>query len=400
LTRVQAASPELFQLETIGTSVEGRPLFHLWFGRGPTKVLLWSQMHGDEPTATSALLDLIELVQRHRAAPEVDRLLGALTIHVVPMLNPDGAERYQRRNAQSIDINRDAVLLQTPEGRALKALRDRVEPRFGFNLHNQSWRTSVGRPPQPAAISLLAVAYDDARSENQDRRLAKRLCAIIRNALEPLAAGRIGRYDDEFEERAFGENLTRSGTSVVLIETGPASADDPEWPLVRLNFVALASALDALATGRVLEADPDRYDSLPTNGDRLMHTILRNATIVAGTGVAPFVGDVGIVAQRIVSNLGGERRVGLSARIDDVGDLRVYGALETIDCTGLTITPAFAAGARAGDIVRLPDFAATPATSAIAVGQPAHLFVLRPAATPGAYVVERVLRVGDVAPPR
>ena len=35
---------------------------------------------------------------------------------MVPMLNPDGAERFQRRNAQGIDINRDALLLQSPEG--------------------------------------------------------------------------------------------------------------------------------------------------------------------------------------------------------------------------------------------------------------------------------------------
>ena len=104
----------------------------------------------------------------------VRRILSRLTLHVVPMLNPDGAERFQRRNAQSIDINRDALRLQTPEGRALKALRDRLNPQVGFNLHNQSWRTSVGTPPKPASISLLSVAYDEARSENAGRKLTKR----------------------------------------------------------------------------------------------------------------------------------------------------------------------------------------------------------------------------------
>jgi hypothetical protein len=395
LARLRARSPDLFQLETIGESVEGRPLHHLWFGRGPTKVLLWSQMHGDEPTATSALVDVAELVERHPAAPGVARLLDALTIHVVPMLNPDGAERFERRNAQSIDVNRDALLLQTPEGRALKALRDRVAPSVGFNLHDQSWRTSVGRPPQPAAISLLAVAYDEARSEDEGRRLTKRLCAIVRDAVEPLAAGRIGRYDDAFEVRAFGDNVTRWGTSVVLIETGPWSAADPDAPLVRLNFVALVSALDALATGRVHAADPARYESLPVNEDRLMHTILRNATIVPGNGVAAFRGDIGIVARRLVLNVGGERQLGLAARIEDLGDLRVYGALETIDCTGLTVTPAFAPDLRPGDVVSLPDFKANPAGDTIAVGRPVSLFVLRPREPEGFYVVERVLRVGD-----
>ena len=205
-------TPGLFALEEIGRSVEGRSLNHVWFGTGPFPVLLWSQMHGDEPTATAALVDVFEFFRRHRDEAAVRRLLASLTIHVVPMLNPDGAERFERRNAQGIDINRDALLLQTPEGRALKSLRDRLEPRLGFNLHNQRWRTSAGKTGRPATISLLAVAFDEARSDNEGRTIAKKTCSVIRDALEPLAPGQIARYDDEFEPRAFGDNLTRWGT--------------------------------------------------------------------------------------------------------------------------------------------------------------------------------------------
>ncbi len=221
LTDLTSANPDLFTLEKIGESLEGRSLNYVKTGTGSTGVLLWSQMHGDEPTATAALFDIFEYLRRHREDPMVRRILTRLTLHVVPMLNPDGAERFQRRNAQSIDINRDALRLQTPEGRALKALRDRLNPQVGFNLHNQSWRTSVGTPPKPASISLLSVAYDEARTENAGRKLTKKICAVIREALEPLASGQIGRYDDEFEVRAFGDNITLWGTPVVLIETGP-----------------------------------------------------------------------------------------------------------------------------------------------------------------------------------
>ena len=49
--------------------------------------------------------------------------------------------------------------------------------------------------------------------------------------------------------RAFGDNITLWGTPVVLIETGPWPSMEPDAALVRLNFVALLSALDALATG-------------------------------------------------------------------------------------------------------------------------------------------------------
>src|SRR4051794_12150274 len=149
------AAPGLFAIEKIGESLEGRSINDVRIGTGGTGVLLWSQMHGDEPTATAALFDVFEYIRLHRDEPMVRRILSSLTLDVVPMVNPDGAERFQRRNAQSIDVNRDALRLQTPEGRALKALRDRVNPKVGFNLHNQSWRTSVGKPPKPASISLL-----------------------------------------------------------------------------------------------------------------------------------------------------------------------------------------------------------------------------------------------------
>src|SRR5436190_19313627 len=227
LKAVSQVDPNRFIFERVGASLEGRSINMITTGTGPFRVLLWSQMHGDEPTATAALFDVFDYFQRHRADPAVQRILSSLTLYIVPMLNPDGAERFQRRNAQQIDVNRDALSLQTPEGRLLKLLRDRFEPKLGFNLHNQSWGTTVGDPPKPASISLLSVAYDKERSENAGRTLSKKVCAVIRDALEPFASGQIGRYDDEFEVRAFGDNLTLWGTPVVLIETGPFPAAEP-----------------------------------------------------------------------------------------------------------------------------------------------------------------------------
>jgi len=50
--------------------------------------------------------------------------------------------------------------------------------------------------------------------------------------------------------------------------------------------------VDSMATGHVHQADPARYESLPENDDRVFHTLIRSATIVPGTGVAPFMGDI------------------------------------------------------------------------------------------------------------
>ncbi|MCX6544917.1 MAG: M14 family metallopeptidase [Acidobacteria bacterium] len=390
LRDVQRSEPDLFQLEEVGRSVEGRSINHIWFGTGPLHVLLWSQMHGDEPTATAAVFDIFEYVRRHRNEPAIARMLTALTIHVVPMLNPDGAERFQRRNAQGIDINRDGLRLQTPEGLALKALRDRLKAPIGFNLHNQSWRTEAGKTGQPASISLLSVAFDEARTESAGRLLTKKVCAVIRDALEPIAPGRVARYDDEFEVRAFGDNLTKWGTSVVLIETGAWPATEPDPYLVRLNFVAIMTALDALATNRVEQADKRRYETLPINETNLFYVLVRDGIVAPGTGVAPFVADVGIVATRGVRTADGQRATRLSARIDDLGDLHTMAALESIDAKGLLVAPLWDPALKEGDVVSLPDWKAKRAAHVVAQGEPAELVLLRPQGDQ--YKVEKVIR--------
>jgi hypothetical protein len=391
LETVVAGAPDLFRMEKVGESVEGRALNLIQAGSGSFPVLLWSQMHGDEPTATAALFDIFEFLRRHRQDPTVRDILSSLTLYFVPMLNPDGAERFQRRNAQSIDINRDALRLQTPEGRTLKAVRDRFQPRIGFNLHNQAWRTSVGRPPRPASISLLSVAFDEARSGSEGRTLTKKVCAVIRDALEPFASGQIGRYDDEFELRAFGDNLTLWGTPVVLIETGPWPSIEPDPALVKLNFVAIVSALDALATGAVHRAKPERYESLPMNESGELYVIVKNGTVISGAGVPPYIADIGIAATRRIRHVNGKREMQLMTTIEDMGDLRTLGALRTIDGAGMTIVPLVSETIEAGQIVDLPEWK-TVQPASLAVGQPGRLVLLKPAAQPGKYQVELVLK--------
>jgi predicted deacylase len=393
MTRLGAVVKEgqgLFKIEEIGRSTEGRSIRHVWFGSGAMHVLLWSQMHGDEATATSALLDILHVIAGHQADAVVVRLLSQLTIHVVPMLNPDGAERFQRRNAQGIDVNRDALLLQTPEGRILKALRDRIQPSLGFNLHNQSWRTSAGQS-KPASISLLAAAFDEARTESPGRLLAKRTSAVIRQAVEALAPGQVGRYDDEFEVRAFGDNLTKWGTPVVLIETGPYPGEAADRELIKINFVAILAALDAQATGAVQSADARLYDTLPINESNLYTVILKNVSIVVGTGIDPFTGDIALASSRIVRRDAKGGRVAVQAlRVDDLGDLRVFAALETVDATGLYAVNS--QGWKDGETVRIADWKQLKTDTPLAVGSSSDIALLR-ASGSGTYTVVRIIRM-------
>jgi len=326
------AFPDLIRIEPAGKSVEGREIFLASMGHGAERILIWSQMHGDEPTATCALIDLLQYFGAHHREPWISAILEKYTLLIIPMLNPDGAERMQRRNAQGIDINRDARVLQTPEGRLLKEIRDRYRPFLGFNLHNQNATTTVGDTGQVATIALLAVA-SDAPGAAGSGLLAKQVTAVVYEALSPFVYGHISRYDEGFNPRAFGDNLTLWGTPVVLIESGGNPANEPMNFGVKLNFVALSAVLNSLATGRIQNANAAVFDAMKLNSDiPIYDTMLQNATIFTGTGVPLFRGDIAVRADL----RGGARG---QAVIAELGDLGVYTAHQTLDCSNYLVTP-------------------------------------------------------------
>ncbi|MGE0456245.1 MAG: M14 family zinc carboxypeptidase [Vicinamibacteria bacterium] len=347
LASLATRHPGALVVEEVGRSVEGRPIRLLRLGSGPRRVLLWSQMHGDEPSATPALLDLADYLLTRSERPEVRGLLERLTLLLVPMLNPDGTERYERRNAQAIDVNRDALNLTTPEGRLLKSLRDRFEPELGFNLHDQNRRYAVGESGRLATLSLLAVSGDAQGTLTPGRLRAKRACGRIVETLAPLlpeGAG-IGRYDEDWSPRAFGDNLTAWGTPVVLIESGGAPQGQGLELLTRLNFAALGATLDALARDDLAQSDPVRYDELPRNaGDAYADLVLRNGHVFSHRAGAyradlAFNAPGGDLAE---SGCPGARE--RPSRVVELGDAR-FLAGPAQDVTGALLVPAFSAAA-------------------------------------------------------
>ncbi|HLM61344.1 MAG TPA: M14 family zinc carboxypeptidase [Pyrinomonadaceae bacterium] len=314
------------KVEEVGRSYDNREIYQVEWGKGATRVFMWSQMHGDEPTATPALLDMFVYLQKNRGKAWIKELENNLTIRAVPMLNPDGAELFQRRNLQSIDINRDAQDLQTPEGQLLKKLRDEWKPAIGFNLHNQQPLTTVGNTPKQATISFLAVLGNAEGITNEGHERNKRICSLMISALNQFIPGHIGRYDDEYNPRAFGDKISEWGTPVILIETGALHGRD-EMFLVKLNFIAYLTALKSLVDKSEAKADAKIYETLPfNNSGRLYNYIFRRANIINfAENLEPFVADVSINAER--------RRASEAAPtyVREVGDLSIYTGLEEFD---------------------------------------------------------------------
>jgi hypothetical protein len=337
--RLLADDTDRFRIEQIGSSVERRPLRRVDFGDGDISVLLWSQMHGDESTASRALLDVFDYLLRNPDDPRVRGIESALAVTFVPVLNPDGAARFVRHNAVGIDLNRDARALATPEGRALKAVRDDVDADWGFNLHDQNIRTRRGSGDEGVQISLLAPPPGDGTT-NEANENAKQLAALIVHALRPVVGESIARYSETFNPRAFGDLMTQWGTATVLIESGGA-LDDPGKELPRrANFVAVLSALDAIATGAWRRYPQDAYAELPPNGRAVNDLLIFGAEIVLPGG-QPVRADVAV---RYADSL--DRSGGVVA---EVGDLEGAEALQTIDADGLYLVLRFD-----GDRERMP----------------------------------------------
>ncbi|MEP6900462.1 MAG: M14 family zinc carboxypeptidase [Actinomycetota bacterium] len=325
------------KVEEVGRSFGSREIYQIEWGSGATRIFLWSQMHGDEPTATSALIDMFAYLQKNGDKKWVKKLAEIFTIRAVPMLNPDGAELYQRRNLQDIDINRDAVNLKSPEARLLKKLRDEWTPQIGFNLHNQQALTTAGDSTRQAAISFLAVLGNAEGTTNAGFERNKRVIAAMVIALNQFIGGYIGRYDETYTGSAFGDNFSAWGTPVILIETGALYGKD-EMFLVKMNFVAFLTALQSIADGSEQRLSPINYDLLPLNASgKIVHFIFRKANIVnfADETTEPFTSDVAVNQER-------RRAEQLSPTfVTGIGGLPNLTGLEEYDASDFYLVPRF-----------------------------------------------------------
>lgn len=127
----------------VGNSVQGRgiPLVILSEPHVPIhntkRLFVICRQHGDEPAPTEAMLKLIQDLA-FSSSDETADLLSKVSFFIIPMMNPDGAERNTRRNSKGIDLNRDWLDLSQPETRCIRRAIDAVEPDLILDAHELS----------------------------------------------------------------------------------------------------------------------------------------------------------------------------------------------------------------------------------------------------------------------
>jgi Zinc carboxypeptidase len=323
-----------FSVSKIGESFEGRSINQIKVGDGPTKVLLWSQMHGNEATATMAIFDILNFFAEKTEFDEFkEEILKNCSLYFVPMLNPDGTEKFIRRNALFIDLNRDALRLQSPEAVLLKKLQNDLKPDFGYNLHDQSPHYAVGDTGRQTTMAFLATAYNEAREINPIRKRSMQLIVQMNRDLQKFIPNQIARFSDEFEPRAFGDNIQKWGTTLILIESG-GYAGDPEKQFIRkLNFVSILTSLNSIANKSYEKESIDEYLSMPENNRELFDLLIKNAT--ANINGKKIILDIGVNLEEVPAN--SLKKFVVKSNIEDLGDLSVFHGIKEIDATGLEV---------------------------------------------------------------
>ena len=265
----------IFKISKIGYSVNNEDINVIKVGNGNIKVLAWSQMHGNEPTSTKSLLDFINALNNN----EFLNILDACTLHLIPILNPDGARIYTRENYNKVDLNRDANINSQPESRILNDYFLKIKPDYCFNLHDQRTIYGSDNDLNPSGLSFLSPSYDSKGSINSTRSKSMYIIEHIFMKLSNVINDRIRLYNDDYNENCFGDHFQKKGSSTILFESGFFENDYNREETRKYMFFSLVIALELISSKINDKVEADTYELIPKNKERFYDIILKKVPI-------------------------------------------------------------------------------------------------------------------------
>ena len=267
---------EVFNVSVAGFSENGVEIPLVSFGQGGKKVLIWSQMHGNESTTTKALFDFFKFITSNKQATKT--LLSKHTFYVLPMLNPDGAALYTRENTNGVDLNRDAMALSQRESKVLRSIFDALQPDLCLNMHDQ--RSIFGiKGPKPATLSFLAPSADILKTITPAREVAMGLIVKMKNYIKAHHHNQIGRFDDSYNQHCVGDSFTSSGAPTILFEAGHFKDDYSREQSRSFVFFALIALFDLDAAFQNNGVDYKEYFNIPENQKIYKDVVLYNVRV-------------------------------------------------------------------------------------------------------------------------
>jgi len=312
------------KVEVIGNSVENRPIYGIKVGDGSIKILMWSQMHGNESTTTKALFDCLNLFESKNELSK--NILENCTLYIIPILNPDGSQYYTRLNANKVDLNRDAQDLSQPESKVLRSKFNDFMPDYCLNLHGQRTIYGVGDTGKSASMSFLSPSQDEKRSITVNREKAMSVISSINEALQDLIPESIARYDDRFDLNCVGDTFQSLGIPTVLYEAGHVNNDYNREEIRESVFISLLTGLSVIANGiNILNAKD--YFKIPENTKSFYDIIIRNAKIIPEDEM---IVDIAIQYEEVLNN----EKLIFKPKIEVISNLDEYFGHKEYDAEG------------------------------------------------------------------
>lgn len=204
-----------FTMDTAGFSEQGKPipLIHIRADENPDLIkpyiFLFAQQHGNEPSGKEGLLMLAEDFAQGR----LDSVLDSVDVLLMPQINPDGGDLHQRRNINDIDLNRDHLLMQATETRAIHRVFEAYHPVMTVDIHEyypygDSWKDFGYRRDFDIQVGGLT---NPNISDSLIRYQRKEVMPFIKNRLEKFG---YSFFEYTLGHFPSGERLRHSTTDI------------------------------------------------------------------------------------------------------------------------------------------------------------------------------------------
>jgi hypothetical protein len=276
LDRIERTSNGLVSVSSAGTSGEGRQLYYATVGSGPTTFWLQARIHGNELHSTEAALQILDYLTSGSPAARLVR--ENLTVVVIPLYNPDGAEANIRQSTtpNRIDLNRDWENFAQPESVAFWRLWRDLQPELALDLHHMGQAPIVDGTDDLNQFQIGARSIDPSRMTAEQWLTNRQMAMVSVDALDHYGLANVAHYPII--------DITNAALSRMLMGgTAPAGEQPVMQPATRgaifyevrsvgqksngqlenLFRIPALAVLTAAANGSLSTYDVSGYPSLP-----------------------------------------------------------------------------------------------------------------------------------------
>jgi hypothetical protein len=283
LFKLEKRSKGLMELEVVGYSEEGRPLYIAMLGWGPAKMWIQGRIHGNEPLGNDVCLEVIK-----RLLSGDKWILEKMSFWIIPYYNPDGGELFQRGNVNGVDLNRnwwrtDGNDYSESESQAFYWAWAEFKPTYAIDLHHQGTyfvEDEEGEDTNEMTTFSIGIPVWEQDLEPWVWNYNRMMAVVAYDAVDKLGFCNPTKYPRI--------NIHTAVVSSMMLGNPGPGGHDAEWKTAAMFFenrggignksrgyivkqmvVGVHAIIDAIAYDQLFDVDPDRWDEIPERGSRI-----------------------------------------------------------------------------------------------------------------------------------